>query len=187
MNPCAKHQQALALLALNALEPGQAGQLRAHIAECRECRDYLQHLSALAQKLDAIQLPENVKTSAAFHNKVAAAVRAEASGSSLFAQIFNWRIAAPALASIAIVTLAISLSGSRDVPATAPVVTQSAAIPTTDLPPSLAIYRLAMNQSSDQLDKLLTLQANHALLTRPPGTASIVGVTDLRNQMESEE
>ena len=186
MNVCAKKQKLIVELAMEALEPGQARELRAHIENCTGCREYLAEISSLNARLRVVATGTDIEASEAFHQRVMRTVREEeaqpwwgAMASSLRAAQLSWRVAVPALGGVAVVIAALLLLAPRPgAPPPAPVPSQARLSPRLEgeLPPSVANYRIAANRSLDQLDELLTQQANRRESARPIYTASVLAM-----------
>jgi anti-sigma factor RsiW len=192
MKPCAKNRKWIAWLALDALEAQQARELRAHIAACEGCRRYLEETSKMTRALKEAQTRTQVAASESFHRKVARAIRAqeswsfrEALAASFRGTSLRWRAALSVLGAMAVAIVALSLLASRfrtgSVPSPAPSSARAVSAPSfnSDLPPTLANYRLAANRSLEDLDALLTRQGNRNRSPVPIYRASTLALADL--------
>jgi len=173
MRPCAKDRKRIAWLALGALDAQQARALRAHIETCEGCRRYLEETSEVTRALKEAQARTDIGASESFHRAVARAIRAEESRSVWEAVTapfrgarLRWRAALPALGAMAVAIAALGLLVSRfgtgNVPSPAPPSVRAVSAPglNSELPPTLANYQLVANHSLEDLDELLTRQAN---------------------------
>jgi anti-sigma factor RsiW len=168
MKPCSRNRKLLAWLALGELDARRAGELRAHIQTCDGCRRYLEQISTVTEKLTAAEVMPEIEASESFHQRLAG--RLEEPGSfweSLVAQFaprrLNWRVALPVLGTAALVVATLSIllrqpTISPPVPIRVQAVLPS--VQTSDLPPTIANYQRVANRSLDELDELLTRQAN---------------------------
>lgn len=177
MKPCRKNRKPIAWLAVDALEARAARQLRAHLESCEGCRAYLSEISAVTRKLSDPELTPEIQATAAFHRKVHNALLARNAGfewSNLLRPLrltaLNWRMALP-LAGAAAVAVLILSGLLRDSAGPAPGSRHTHIISTSttssDLPPTLANYQMLASHSLEELDDLLTRQANRA----PPPTS----------------
>lgn len=169
MKPCAMNRKDIALLAMDALEIEREQELRAHLVGCDGCRDYLKEIANVAGTLRAAEPESGGHPSAAFHRNVMEALAARPSGSAgqrLLIQIssfLNGRLALPAVTAVALVLVAWWATAPRfGKPAPVPVVARAVAAPElkADLAPTISNYEIAVHQSLDKLDELLTAQAN---------------------------
>ena len=194
MIPCPQQRELMAELSLGGMNAQAESELRVHIETCAGCRHYFHELSAVTEKLNAVEIRSDIQTSEAFHRRVVGAVEAEASGAlwqGLLAQIRvslkNWRVALPlAGATAAIIALSVFLlnSGSgRDqkIPATADPQAQAVLRPNmqSDVDPTVANYQRVAHRSLEKLDELLASQANRNPLSTPIFTAGMVARTTL--------
>jgi anti-sigma factor RsiW len=192
MKPCAKNRKWIAWLALDALEAQQARELCAHIDACEGCRCYLEETSKMTRALKEAQTRTEIEASEAFHRRVARAIRAEESRSLWEAVAapfrgtsLKWRAALPVLGAMAVAMVALSVLVSRfrtgSVPSPAPSPAQAVSAPSlsSDLPPTLANYRLVANQSLEDLDELLTRQGNRNRSSAPIYRALSFALADL--------
>ena len=181
MKPCSKNRKLLAWLALEELDARRAGELRAHIQACDGCRRYLEEISNVTERLAAAEVRPEIQASESFHRRLAGRLEQPASlWESLVAQFaatrLNWRVALPALgaAALLIVTLSI-LVRQPTVSPSAPTGMQAVLPPArkSDLAPTIANYQSVANRSLDELDDLLTRQANRNPPPAPIYTASM--------------
>jgi hypothetical protein len=180
MKPCLKNREQIALLAMDALDHQDKRKLRAHLDSCAACRRYLEEISSVAGKLRAAEPESAGHPSASFHRNLMgslAGVKRESVGDAILArilEIWNWRLALPAAAAAALVIAAWLVMAPRAyVPAPAPLAFHSVAIPgqKSDLEPTFSNYEMAVHQSLDNLDKLLTEQGNRNPEPSPAYTA----------------
>ncbi|HEY3861312.1 MAG TPA: hypothetical protein VGO59_05435 [Verrucomicrobiae bacterium] len=159
MNACAKYREEIALMAAGALEPQRERELRAHSALCPGCGHYLAEIEAVAGNLRAAEPESHGQPSAAFHRNVMAALaaRERRSAREWFGLFLNWRLALPAVSVLALVIAVSFIARPRG---GKPAVMHVATAPESkaNLEPTLSNYQWAANQSSDELDKLLTEQ-----------------------------
>lgn len=186
MKPCSHNRKLLVWLALEELDVQQAEALRSHLQTCKGCRQYLMEISDVKQKLARVQFSSDVRASESFHRELVARLRAEKSESvwetaRVFfrAGLLNWRVALPVAA--AMVVVAVGLVVQRQHPRgdiALPVKSTARVVPgrnpDADLPPTIANYQLAANQSLEKLDALLTAQAREPLPPAPVYTASML-------------
>jgi anti-sigma factor RsiW len=185
MKVCTKKRKRIVELALDALESGPAQELQKHLESCAGCREYLAELSRLNNRLHVAGEGDSSEASDAFHERVMRALRDETAPSGYAAVVawlqearLVWRVAVAGLGGLAVAIAAwLVLAGHPGAPSTA-----SAPAPTpvshelgAELPPSVANYRIAANRSLEQLDDLLTQQANRHESTRLIYTASAFG------------
>ena len=181
MKPCSKNRKLLAWLALDELDARRAGELRAHIQTCDGCRRYLEEISTVTERLAAAEVRPNIQASESFHQRLAGRLEQPASlWECLIAQFaatrLNWRVALPTLgiAALVIATLSI-LVRQPAVSPPAPIGVQAVLPPAPkgDLSPTIANYQQVANRSLDELDDLLTRQANRNPPPAPIYTASM--------------
>jgi anti-sigma-K factor RskA len=172
MKSCLKNRKDIALLAVDALETRRERELRAHLAACAGCRRYLEEISRVAGSLRAAEPEPGGQPSASFQRDVAGALAAAercSAGGILLAKmgfLWNWRLAWPAVAALALVIAAL-LTAERRATKPAPAVASAIATP-ADLAPTFSNYEMAAHQSLDKLDELLTEQGNRS--PAPPAT-----------------
>jgi hypothetical protein len=186
MKPCSKNQKLLAWLALDELDARRAGELRAHIKTCDGCRGYLGEISGVTERLAAAEPLPTIGASESFHQRLVSRLEPPASlWSRMIGQVsamrLVWRVALPALGAVALViaTLSILLRQSVVTPP-APTRIQAVLPPASkgDLAPTIANYQSAANRSLDELDDLLTRQANRNPAPAPIYTASIFALVN---------
>jgi hypothetical protein len=182
MKSCAKNRKLIAWLAVDALDAAQAAEIRAHLETCEECRRYLQEVSNVRQKLATTEVRSDIQASEAFHQRVLGAFKDQETGSAwqavaaqLRASMMNWRVALPVIAAAVVMIAAFSLVMRRPAVTPGPPVTgQIATAPKgkSDLDPTISNYQMVANRSLDNLDDLLTRQANRNPSPTPIYTAS---------------
>lgn len=183
MTPCERNRGPLALLAIDALEASRARNLREHIGACEGCREDPAQLTKVARTL-AMQKEPELQASQFFHRRVVEAVRAESPPSlratwleSLRQMRRYWRWAVPMLGAGA---LAIGLVAvwhwphGSSAPDSQVKQIRPASSPTGDLAPSIANYQAVANRSLEELDELLSRQAERARPAPPLYTASLL-------------
>jgi anti-sigma factor RsiW len=169
MKSCLKNREPLALLAMDALDIQRERELRAHLENCAECRGYLAEISAVAGRLRAAEPKPDGELSESFHRNlmgVLGKAKRESAAEMLAGRIWpiwNWRVVVPAVA-IAVVMIAEWLVvGPRAHPPAPPAVLAAATSSLkADLEPTFANYEMAIHQSLDKLDDLLTQQGNQS-------------------------
>jgi anti-sigma factor RsiW len=184
MKPCFTNRKLIASLALGELDAHRTRDLRTHLETCAGCRRYLEEISAVQERLAALDTTPNVPASEAFHQRLAARLRAEQSkplrdilAAQLAAVRLSWRVALPVIgiAALATVTLSILLrSPGASAPAPRGVQAVRQPYPETDLSPTIANYQRAASRSLEELDELLTMQANRTPSPAPIYTASML-------------
>jgi anti-sigma factor RsiW len=192
MKACAKNRKWIAWLALDALDAQQARELRAHIEACEGCRRYLEEMSKMTRALKEAQTGTDIEASESFHRKVARAIWAQESWSLREAVVapfrgtpLRWRATLPMLGAMALVMVVLSVLVSRSrtgsVPSPAPSSARAVSAPglNSELPPTLANYRLIANRSLEDLDELLTRQGNKNRSPVPIYRASTSALADL--------
>ncbi|HEV8542799.1 MAG TPA: hypothetical protein VGR78_10445 [Verrucomicrobiae bacterium] len=183
MKPCSAKRKEIALLALRGLDAREEMDLRAHIESCAGCRQYLEEISAVSEKLGALDAGRDIQTSEAFHQKVTARVREHQTlpawvgfMENLRLLFFNWRLALPAMALAGITIASLLVARPRHtIPATDLAEVHSstpAPEPKSELAPSISNYQMIVNQSLDKLDDVLTRQAARKSPSAPLYTAS---------------
>lgn len=171
MKPCPSHHKSIALLACESLGADEAGPLRQHLQTCPGCREYFEQLTAVAAEHvgAARQLPE-MELSPRLRGRIAGALRTDAGRSPA-----NWLLDGIAkrgwLAGAAgVVALVLFLVASgrlhHQPPASPPVALHpvAPAAPAAHSDPSagafkLMTYRQVLNRSPEELDQLLTREA----------------------------
>jgi len=187
MKPCADQQKLITWLALDALDARTALTLRAHLETCAGCRSYLAEISKVTEQLAAARPSAELQASETFHRNVVARMKAETSvsvwatvGAALRPVFFNWRVAVPAAAVLAVLLTTGIVQwprtpvGNRPMsptitPASAPV---AAADAEANLAPTIANYERVASQSLDKLDALLGEQEKQTARATPVYTAA---------------
>jgi anti-sigma factor RsiW len=166
---------------MEALEIPHEKELRAHLDSCAACRRYLEEISSVAGKLAAAE-PESGNPSESFHrNFIAALAKAkrESAGEALLARmwnIWNWRLAMPAVTAAALVIAAwLVIVPRANIPVSAPLAVHPVSAPglKAGLEPTFSNYEMAVHQSLDKLDELLTKQGNRNPEPSPIYTAAL--------------
>jgi anti-sigma factor RsiW len=188
MKPCSKNRKLLAWLALGELDARRAGALRAHIQTCDGCRRYLAEISTVTQRLAAAEMPPDIQASESFHQRLVTRLRAEQPASLwetvaglLAAARLHWRVALPVFGAAALVIATLSILVRQPaVPPPAPISVQAVSTPApkSDLEPTVANYQRVANRSLDELDDLLTRQANRNPPPVPIYTASMFALAN---------
>lgn len=186
MKPCLRNRKLLAWLALDELDARRAGELRAHIQTCDGCRRYLEEISAVTERLAATEVRTEIEASESFHRRLAGRLEQPASlWKSLVAQFaatrLNWRNVLPALGAAALVIAMLSILVRQSVvspPAPIGVQAVLTPVPKSDLAPTIANYQRVANRSLDELDELLTTQANRHPPPAPIYTASMFALAN---------
>jgi hypothetical protein len=181
MKSCLKNRERIALLTIDALEIQHERDLRSHLDSCAGCRRYLEEISGVAGRLRAAQPQSGGQASASFHRNLMGALamaKGESAGERLWARIWtfrDWRLAWPAAAAAALVIATWLVMAPR---ANTPVPARLAAGPVAapglkaDLDPTFANYEMAVHESLDKLDELLTEQGNRNPEPSPIYTAA---------------
>ena len=146
----------------------------------------------MTRALKEAQTRTELDASESFHRKVARAIRAQESWSLREAVAapfrgtpLKWRATLPVLGAMALAMVVLSVlvsrvrTGSIPSPATSPARGVSASGLNSELPPTLANYRLVANRSLENLDELLTRQANRKRSPVPIYRASTFALADL--------
>ena len=175
MKPSPCDREAVALLACSSLDPVEAALVRQHLGECPACRDCFIQLSALcdSHSTAAGKLPE-AEAEPRLYRHVASAIRAS-SHSTLKLVLETWipRWIRPAGAAVVMLLL---VAGGLMMPRQPQPSVRLAVQPIPkSQPPTVSIhpaprlithaYRLALNRSTEELDRLLSDEGR-----RSPGT-----------------
>ena len=189
MSPCSKYRELIAQLALDAINGSVKRDLQAHVENCAECRHYLDEISALTEKLNAVEIRSDIQTSESFHRRVVGAVRDEARGSlwhTLLSQIQEsfktWRGALTlAGATAAILALSFFLLNSdnwRSPKSLANPGSQAQEVATPgrkgEIDPTVANYQRVAHRSLEKLDELLVSQGNRDSFPTPIYNAAML-------------
>ena len=193
MKTCPQNRKLIALLAIDAIEDREARILRSHLDSCDNCQRYFEELSLVARNLAAAEVPSEDPGSSAFHERLVRRLEAEES-QSLWKRMVerlrfiggDWRSATAVIgASAAAIVMLLFISKPRKdlvshiAPPTAPLA--AAPAPSATFPSTLAGYELVANRSLDQLDEILTEQANRNPAPAPvytPTALSRSGLSD---------
>ena len=162
-------RQAVALLAGSALDPDEASRTRRHIDQCLVCRDYFRQMTEVcAVQAAAAQQLQNAEVSVCLHGRIATAIRAESRGwRDVFLAACGTRWLRITTATAALLLLVGGLAVLRQLPPPAQLAGQPAlSLPSRKEPAGtgtrLIAYRLALNHSPEEFDRLLAHEA-----TRP--------------------
>jgi len=183
MNPCLTKRKQIALLAANSLENQQEQELRTHLDGCPACRRYFEEISSVATKLRVSEPQVADQPGESFHRNLMGALtktKRESAVERLWTQVWtawNWRLALPATVAVALAIAAWFVIGPRaKVPVSfhASVAVHQVAAPVAKakLEPTIANYEMAVRQSLDKLDELLTEQGNRNPQPSPTYTAA---------------
>jgi hypothetical protein len=167
---------------MDSLSPTEQSRVRLHLDICPACRDYHAEISHTVQKLGRLETRNDIQTSPGFHQRVMGAIRVEQKAPAwrrflpgFEGPLWNWRLALPVSAAIAVLLLFASLSmRHRQVLVPTPTVAQVAPspVPRADLEPTIHNYQAVASRSLDELDELLSQQASRKSLASPVYTAS---------------
>jgi hypothetical protein len=175
MKPCLKYREEIALLAIDGLETHPNKNVRAHLDACAKCRSYLEEISGLAGVLREAEPKPEVEPSAFFHRRVRSSLAAtgrplDEAFLTRISRGWNWRWALSGAGTLALLIMAWFLVTPHPRPvvaAPARELARAEAPRKTDLEPTLRNYEMAVHQSFDSLDELLTAQGNRATHTPP--------------------
>lgn len=175
MNPRPCDREAVALLASSALGPVESTRVHQHLEECPACQDCFIHLSALCDSHSsaAKELPE-ADAVPRVYRRVASAIRASSHPASkpvLETWISRW-IRPAGAAGVVLLLVAVGLMIPRQPQPSVRLAVQP--IPKSPPPtvsnhpaPRLITYRLALNRSTEELDRLLADDGRHSTGTLP--------------------
>lgn len=170
------------------MDAQDARALQEHVRTCEGCRRYLEEIANVTKTLAAMPLAPELEASASFDRRVADALRAEGrTGISALRAAFlrgtrlNWRVALPLAGALVVALVVVSARVRSSVsPAHRPSLGQAQVVPAprleSDLPPTIANYRMLANRSLEQLDEVLTRQANQCRSVVPIYTASVLAL-----------
>ena len=186
MKPCSKNRKLLAWLALGELDARRAGELRAHIQTCDGCHAYLEEMSSVTERLAAAETKPEIQASESFHKRLGARLERPASPwerlvAQFAAKRLTWRMALPALSAAALVVATLWIlvrQPAASLPVAVGVQAVLAPAPKSDPPPTIANYQSVANRSLDELDELLTRQANRNPSRAPIYTASMFALAN---------
>jgi len=177
MKPCHRNRKSLACLALGELEAGPAQALRAHAENCAGCRQYLAEVSQLNRILAASGEGSRTEAQASvgFHQRVLRALRTEGSAPALSRRLsrggpslLDWRLGVAALGAAVLVLAALRfISSPRPPLSIVSLQSQTRLTLAAEAAPSFANYQMAADRSLNDLDDLLTRQANRPLPAVP--------------------
>lgn len=188
MKPCEHNKNSLAWLAIGALEPAEALHLRRHMDECDGCRSYFDEMTLLARVLADSKVVADPRAvlSESFHRKLASQIRNVPRSSErsflfgLWARCgTGWRLAAATAVTLLGLGLVL-LSAPRIDRHPAPASQAASKVPVPS-ERTLSFYRSTANESLDELDKVLTLQA--ALGSHPAETFRVSSAGELALEM----
>jgi hypothetical protein len=189
MKPCTGKQKQIALLAADSLADAEARELRVHLDMCDECRGYFNEIANVAKKMRTAQPDAGAQLPEMFHRNLMDTLASTGRRSlleNLWTQIWiDWqgRFALPAAALVAVALAAwLAFQPRARVPVPPPVVVVhevTPAVQKVDLTPTLANYEMALQQSPDKLDELLTEQANRNPPPPPPAAATEMSLARL--------
>lgn len=168
MKPCQKYRERAALLAAHALENEEEADLRAHLRVCAGCRRYVEEIAGVAGKVRAAEPAEDGQPSAQFHGRVIRALERASAQRRLQSRVDflrNWRWAFGLATAFGLVLAAWLVTAPRpQVIATVPIAAPS---PNVNLQPTLSNYEMAIHDSFDKFDDLLTSQGIKDLSPSP--------------------
>ena len=183
--PCVSHRESVALLASASLDISEAAEARRHLATCPACRGYFQELSAVceAHAAAARTLPA-ATVSPRLHGRVAAVIRngSRRGPEGLLAALgLGWVQVVTATAVLLLVATVGSVLIRRSSPVAVAITRPAlplplpapAAKPQTE-GSRLITYRLALNRSPEEFDRLLAREA--ARTSAEPMNAFRLGV-----------
>jgi len=184
MKPCFSKRKLIAWLAVGELDARRAQELRPHIRTCDGCRRYLEEISTVGERLAASKIEPEIEVPASFHRGLVSKLKAEPTASrwGIPLEWLNWRVAVPALGAAALVIVTLAVFSSRQ-PGVPPPIGSNRSVATppiakADLSPTVANYQQAALRSPDELDELLTRQANRNRSLTPIYTASILALAN---------
>jgi hypothetical protein len=188
MKACLTKRKRIALLATNSLEIKQEQELRAHLDGCPGCRRYFEEISGVARRLRAVEPKPDGYPPPSFHRNLKAALaetQRESVLERLWVQVWvAWglRFALPAGVAAALVIAAwLFMEPRANIPVPALLADHqiAAPIPKSDLEPTFANYEMAVHQSFDKLDELLTEQGNRNRELSPIYTAARLPLSNM--------
>lgn len=168
MNKGSCDREAVALLACSALNSTEATRTQRHLQQCRECREYFREISEIcAAQITAAQALPEAEASVRLHGRVAAVIRAGSRSwwddGSGFVGAHRLEVAGLAAVLLLFVCgLALINHRSRSVPAP---LAGAGDTPSSSMAEPKAVsfnlitYRLALNRSSEEFDRLLAHEA----------------------------
>ena len=189
MRPCAGNREPLALLASGALPVTDSDALERHLATCSACQSYLAEVAAVcdlhrraSHTLPDVEVPDRVL--ARVFSGIKSADRHPASGSAPWVG-WSWVAFGSAVAFVSVLVirgLSVDRRAANHAPTIAaqgttlgPVIVRTTAREAGS--PRMMTYRLALNRSTDEFERLLGEDASRASSTTTlrfrPGMASI--------------
>ena len=189
MRPCTGNREPLALLASGVLTVTDSDGLQRHLATCPACRAYLAEVAVVcdlhrqaSRALPDVKLPDRVL--AQVFSGIKSADRHPASGSAPWVG-WSWVAFGSAIALVSVLVvrgLSVDRRATSHAPTIAaqgatrgPVIVRTAAREAGS--PRMMTYRLALNRSTDEFERLLGEDASRASSTTTlrfrPGMASI--------------
>ena len=140
----------------------------------------------MKERLIAAEIRPDIQASEAFHRRLTGRLEQPASlWERLVAQFaaarLSWRVALPVIGAAALVIALLSvLVRQPAVTPPTPIIVQAVQPPTpeTDLSPTISHYQRVANRSLDELDELLTRQANRNPSPAPIYTASMFALVN---------
>jgi hypothetical protein len=183
MKLCLNKRKSIALLAANSLADREKRELKNHLDSCERCRAYFEEITSVTRKLQLTQSPTCEQPSEMFHRNLMGALvgaKRESAWADLWANIeaaLNGRLVLPAAVAVALtMTVWFAVAPRRSAPIPAPVAFRNIAAPRPkpDLQPTFANYEMALHQSVDKLDELLTEQGNRTAPPSPTYTAALL-------------
>jgi predicted anti-sigma-YlaC factor YlaD len=182
MKPCRKNRKALAWLAANALAEPQACPLHEHLKGCEGCAIYYRQMCQVSEGLLAGAVEPAIDTPGSFHSRTVHALRSlenarQRNWLEEFMPLSGWGVAAVTLAVLLGIAALVFVRASHQPIAARPqsLATGRAKI---DLAPTISNYQMIANQSVEDLDELLTRQANLRRAAAPSYTASSVAAVN---------
>ena len=182
MMPCRTNRKSLALLAMDLVDCSEAQKLREHLEACEGCRAYLAELTRVAAMLEGTRVAEP-QPSPFFHRRVAGAIRSEAAKRNrgrflawLKSGRTRWGRMVPVAGAgaLALALAAVLLWPKAHGPTYSAANSNATSVGTAaELAPTLANYQATANRSLDELDELLTRQAEQTPPALPLYTASL--------------
>ncbi|HZR19885.1 MAG TPA: zf-HC2 domain-containing protein [Verrucomicrobiae bacterium] len=187
MKPCAQNKKLIVWLVMDALDAPQAAQLQAHLRQCEGCRAYQAEIASVSQRIG--RLPAALE--AEDEGIAAREVAPKSSGASRTTHFptrnsrrvsFNWGLALPALAVVALALVILSVLLKNPLPTSRFVATNQPRFKVsapTSLLPTLGHYQAVANESLDELDDLLLRQSQRPVPSPPAPSANTFALLQL--------
>jgi anti-sigma factor RsiW len=177
MKPCFGKRKLITWLVLGELDARREQALCAHLRICGACRRYYAEIATIKVSLAKTDAEPEAEASAAFHRSLVARLRSERSPWAwLPALRLNWRVALPAVGAAAVLISLLAVL-PRQAPPSSPVRVARAVPapigPPGSLPPTIGNYQRVASQSLEELDDLLTRQAD---VNPPPAPTSVLAL-----------